>query len=443
MRILYLVGGNDILAGGATVRDKIFVRGLSEAGHDVIPVSLFGPATVEGEQGYSVLFHAFGRHTLRRIFPRLSKVPATITSIIRKPRPVINMTSLAVSGHSADSRGPMAVSLLSGANKTQRREFARLIDYLSAEEPGAFDAVILSTPMLSGMAEALKANLGCPIFSLSQGSDRLIEALEEPYRSDARKLIRKNARHFRLVIASSRYFAIRATESLALPASRIKVVMPGVDATSLVNPAPRRRLPFTVGYLAPIRKDKGLDILVDAVESLVRDTAIEPELWIGGPVEDSRYWSRLQRRLAGKTLGARHKVFGTLYGRERRDFLEGLSVFVVSSREPESRATFVLEAMAAGVPVIGPTSGIIPEIFQYVNGGLLVSSEAPAWMFAQALELLASMPDTADEMGRVGSEGVADFFSVESSAKRLAKVIEEALSSEAAHEDSVRTGEHA
>lgn len=426
MRILYLVSGNDIIAGGATIRDKTFVKGLSDAGHEVVPVSLFGPASIEGENGYSPLFHTFGRHTIRRYFPRLAKFPTTLASMIGKPRTVDNMTSLAVSGRRADSRGPMAVSLLSGSNKTQRREFSRLMEFL-ATRPGKLDAVILSNTMLSGLAEALRANLGCPIFCLSQGSDRLIEALEESYRSDARKLVRKNARHFRMIISSSRYFAIRATESLALPASRIKVVMPGVDAKLLFNPAPRRRIPFTIGYLAPIRKDKGLDILIDAVESLVRDTPVEPELWIAGPVEDTRYWSRLHRRLSGKTLGARHRVYGTLYGRARRDFFEGLSVLVVSSREPESRATFILEAMAAGVPIIGPACGIIPEIFQYANGGLLVSSEAPAWMYAQALELLASMPDTADEMGRVGSDGVGEYFSMERSARRLAEVIETAL----------------
>lgn len=426
MRILYLVGGSDVIAGGATVRDTAFVRGLMDAGHDVVAVSLYGPAGIEGELGFSRVFRPLGHNTFRRLFPRLSRVPSTLTSLIRRPRPVMSMTSLAVTGKGKDTRGPLAVSLLSGANKMQRKEFSRLMEHLGGPG-GRPDVAILSNTMLSGLAEPLRANLGCAIFCLTQGSDRIIEALEEPYRSDARKLVRKNARLFRLVLSSSRYFAIRATESLALPAARIKVVPPGVDAEALQNPAPRRRIPFIIGYMAPINKDKGLDILVDAVESLIKDTTVEPELWISGRVEDDRYWNRLHRRLEGSILKTRHKVFGRLTGKDRRDFLEGLSVFVVPSREAESRATYMLEAMAAGVPVVGPASGIIPEIFQYANGGLLVSSEAPAWMFAQALELLASMPDTADELGRVGSEGVAKYFSIHSSARRLAEIMEEEL----------------
>ncbi len=49
MRILYLVGGNDVIAGGATVRDASFVAGLREAGHDITPVSLYGPAGIEDD----------------------------------------------------------------------------------------------------------------------------------------------------------------------------------------------------------------------------------------------------------------------------------------------------------------------------------------------------------------------------------------------------------
>lgn len=430
MRILYLVGGNDVLAGGATVRDAAFVKGLTDAGHEVIAISLFGPAGIEGETGFSNVFHPLGRNTLRRYFPRLSRFPSTIGSIIRRPRPVMSMTSLAVTGRRNDLRGPLSVSMLSGANKLQRKEFSRLMEMLGGAA-GGLDAAIFSNFLLSGLAEAVKANLGCPIFCLSQGSDRIVESLEEPYRSDARKLVRKNARLFRLVLSSSRFFAIRTTEFLALPASRVKVVAPGVDAEELRNPAPRRRLPFTIGYMAPIRKEKGLDILLDAVENLARDSVVEPELWISGRVDDQRYWSRLQRRLEGPLLKSRHRIFHRLGRRDRRNFLEDLSVFAVTSREPESRATYLLEAMAAGVPVIGPACGIIPEIFQYANGGLLVSSEAPAWMFSQALELIASMPDTADEMGRVGSEGIAKHFSIESSARRLAAILEDELRTDA------------
>ncbi|MCC8181202.1 MAG: glycosyltransferase, partial [Planctomycetes bacterium] len=283
MRILYLVGGSDMIAGGATVRDAAFVQGLMEAGHEVDAVSLYGPTRVEGERFCSTIFQPLGHTTLRRLFPRLSQVPGALASLIRRPRPVVNMTSLAVMGKRFDARGPLAVSLLSGSNAKQRREFLRLMDYLEPER-GKIDVAILANTMLSGLSEAIRGNLGCPIVCMSQGSDRFIESLEEPYRSDARKLVRKNARLFKLVVATSRYFAIRATESLALPPSRIKVVPPGIDVSQFEAAGKRTREPFVIGYYAPIHKDRGLDILIDAVESLARDNKIDLQLWIAGPV---------------------------------------------------------------------------------------------------------------------------------------------------------------
>ncbi len=438
MRILYLVGGNEFVAGGATVRDAAFVHGLAAAGHDVEAISLFGPAPAEGETGFSNVFKPIGNTMFRRMFPRLSQVPDTLVSLVRNPRPVVNMTSLAVMGRRVDPRGPLAVGMLSGANKLQRREFLRLMEHLG-KNPAPVDVAIFANTMLSGLAEPIRANLGCPIVCLSQGSDRVIEALDEPYRSDARKLVRKNARLFRMVVSTSRYFAIRATESMALPASRVKVVPPGVDVSDLPERGARRRLPFTIGYMAPIRKEKGLDILIDAVDSLLKDTAIEPTLWIAGKVEDERYWNRLHRRLENPHFKNHHRIFGSLGVKERHAFMEGLSVFVVSARDPESRATHLLEAMATGVPVVGPAAGIIPEIFQHANGGLLVSSEAPAWMFAQALELLASMPDTAEELGRAGRDGVREHFSIECAAAALVEIIEEAKGKcDAGEESSMR-----
>ncbi len=429
MRILYLVGGNDVLAGGATARDAAFVTGLRDAGHTLAAISLYGPATIENESRPAPLFTPLGQTTLRRLFPKLSRVGASISAVFRQaPHTDTVANPRAAASGKNDLRGPLALSLLSGTNKTQRNEFARLMEFLGPD--GKPEAVVLANTMLSGLAETIRDNLGCPVICLSQGSDRFTESLNEPFRSDARKLIRKHARLFRFVVTTSRFFAIRAAESLALPAARIKVVPPGVDAKNLRNPAPRRRLPFTIGYLAPIRKEKGLDILAEAVESLARDADVDPELWIAGSVEDERYWTRVRRRLDGSSLKARCRVYGTLGGKERRDFLESLSVFVMPSREPESRGSAVLEAMAAGVPVVAPATGIVPEIFQYANGGLLVSSEAPPWMFAQALELLASMPEAADEMGRMGSDGVEQYFSIESAAEKLAEVIGEAVGGE-------------
>ncbi len=209
MRILYLVGGKNAYWGEATARDVAFVHGLAKGGHDVEAVSLSGPPLVEDADD-DALFHPLGQGKLQSIFPRLTRVPSTIAGLIKKPRPVVNMTSFAIDGH-VDRAGPLAVNRLAGRDSQLRRDFGRLLEYLKNKQFHP-DVIILSNIMLSGLAEPLKGALGSRIICLSQGSDRVIENLAEPYRSDARKLARKNARLMAMIVATSRFFAIRVTD---------------------------------------------------------------------------------------------------------------------------------------------------------------------------------------------------------------------------------------
>ncbi|MDR0361151.1 MAG: glycosyltransferase family 4 protein [Planctomycetota bacterium] len=421
MKILYLVGGKSAIGGGATVRDAMFVRGLADAGHEVVALSVMGQARVEGSEEDSRLFTPLVGGGVSHFFPALSRMLSALVSLWRHPRPIRSLTSFAVGGY-VDRAGPALVGILAGRDKNLRDDFAKCMEQVESNPPNP-DIVVLSSPVLSALAEPLRANLGCPVVCLTQGADRHMESLEEPFRSDARKLVRRNARNFAIAVATSRHFAIRATEFMALPASRVKVVPPGIDAEAFANPSPRVRSPFVIGYCDGIRQEKGLDTLVDALDQLIKSGSTDVELHIAGKIDDSRYWQRIKRRLESPLLSGRHKVYGELGRKARKEFLAGLSVYATSTREPESKGLVILEAMALGVPVTAPSSGIIPEIFQLVNGGLLVSSEAPVWMYAQAFELLASMPETADSLGKNAARGVAEHFSISRAAERLSNIL--------------------
>lgn len=422
MRILYLVSGRDALWGGATIRDAAFVRGLRLLGHEVEALSIAGHALVDGTPEDSELFSNMASGRFKTMFPRLVKVPTTIAGLIKKPRPVRNMTSFAVAGY-VDKDGPLAVAVLSGRDKKLRREYVRTLEYIKTRNL-SFDIVVLSNAMLSGMAEPLGSTLNCPVVCLTQGSDRYVEELAEPYRSDARKLVRKNARNFAKAIATSRFFAIRATEFLALPPSRVTVVTPGIDVERFTGTNPRIRKPFIVGFLSPIHHRTGLDIIVDAVDSLNKANKTNIQLWIGGQVADDRYWQRVRRRLESTSLKDDYRVFGPLDTRARRDFYQEISTLAIAPREPESKGIIPLEAMSMGIPVVAPSTGIVPELFHLVKGGLLVSPELPVWMYAKSFELLSSIPETADKMGETAAEGVRAYFTMEAAAARLAEELE-------------------
>jgi glycosyltransferase involved in cell wall biosynthesis len=130
-------------------------------------------------------------------------------------------------------------------------------------------------------------------------------------------------------------------------------------------------LVLTVSRIAP---QKDLDTLVAAARALT-----EPATWVvvgGGDAQ-------LRRRLEAEVSGIPVVFVG-----ERGDveaWLRAATVLVLTSRW-EARALVVQEAMAAGVPVVVPEVGGLPELVG--DAGILVSRGDPTATAAAVDELL-------------------------------------------------------
>ncbi|MAS79554.1 MAG: hypothetical protein CMI25_04000, partial [Opitutae bacterium] len=107
---------------------------------------------------------------------------------------------------------------------------------------------------------------------------------------------------------------------------------------------------------------------------------------------------------------------------QKIDFLRKLTVFSVPARYPEAFGLYVVEALAAGVPVVLPDSGAFPELVEQTQGGRIYRPNEPNAL-VEALEPLLDNPDQAKGMGLVGHQSVARDFSNEQLAKRLVENI--------------------
>ena len=105
-------------------------------------------------------------------------------------------------------------------------------------------------------------------------------------------------------------------------------------------------------------------------------------------------------------------------------FLQGISVFVQPSRITESRGIAAMEAMASGVPVVVPSTGVFPELVAATGGGITVSPEDPA-AIADALEQLMDAPEQADLLGSAASSGIGSRYSARAMAEGVAAVYRE------------------
>jgi len=160
----------------------------------------------------------------------------------------------------------------------------------------------------------------------------------------------------------------RHMRALGLAGDTISVVPNGVPVPADV---PVRREPsgaWTLGTVALLRPRKGTEVLIDAL-ALLRGQGREVRLRVVGPFETEDYQTRLLERVASHRL--QDAVDWVGFTREVNAELARMDLFVLPSLFGEGLPMVVLEAMAAGVPVVGTWVEGVPEAVRDGVDGVL------------------------------------------------------------------------
>ena len=142
---------------------------------------------------------------------------------------------------------------------------------------------------------------------------------------------------------------------------------------------------FTIGYLGRLVEEKGLLVLLDAVRGLEAHWRLE--LYGHGPL-----LTKLKRQVQTLGLSDRVAFYQTVPSDVVPERLRRLDVLVLPSLTrrnwKELFGRVLIEAMACGVPVVGSTSGEIPNVIG--EAGLLFREGDAAELHACLAELMAS-----------------------------------------------------
>jgi len=182
------------------------------------------------------------------------------------------------------------------------------------------------------------------------------------------------------------------------PMDRIEVKTYGVDESRLTGVTQHRApanasSPLRVGYFGTIAEYKGVDLAVDAV--LGSKASIE--LTIRGRTTDFADYA--QPLVARSATDPRVRFAGPFPREQLGTVLAETDVLVVTSRWYENTPFVVLEAFAAGVPVVAADLGGMSELVRDGENGELFRADDAADLRAK-LERLAAEPERLDRYRR-------------------------------------------
>lgn len=180
--------------------------------------------------------------------------------------------------------------------------------------------------------------------------------------------------------------------------------------------APLRLL--TVGRLDPV---KGFPILLNAVADLVaRGRRVELRIVGKGPME-----SRLEAQIAALGLGGVVELVGALNEDGVIEQLQRADVFVMSSFN-EGLPVVLMEAMAAGVPVITTQVGAVSELITHGVSGLIVPPTNAAALAAAVTRLHDDVALRAS-MAEAGRVAVNEEFVMAKTGERITAFLRAAV----------------
>jgi glycosyltransferase involved in cell wall biosynthesis len=417
VKIIYIATGAANMYCGSCMHDNALAAGMKAAGEDVTMFPLYTPMRLDEENvGERQIFYGGIKAYLMQKYPRpffgrdlLLRVAGSQAILRLMPRFDI--------GSAVDpvANAELTISMLRGESGNQRELLEEFVGWVkSTYQP---DVIHVTNALLIGVVREFKRSLQIPITCGLHGEDIFLEGMPQPYQDEAIALIRERAADVDRFLAISGYYGEMFSRWVGLDRSKIDVVYPGIalDDYRDLTPDSSDSRPLTVGFLARFVPEKGLHLLVDAFISLTRSGEFPNlQLVAGGYVSRAykTYLDSIRKKIKDNGLEERIKLLGTLERADKLNFFKQIDVFSVPAPYREPKGISILEALAAGVPVVQPNHGAYPEWVNATQGGLLHRPHNSLDL-AEKLATLLRDAELRKRLGQQGRQGIFEKFSSE------------------------------
>jgi glycosyltransferase involved in cell wall biosynthesis len=201
---------------------------------------------------------------------------------------------------------------------------------------------------------------------------------------------------------------------------RIHVVENGVpdpgawplrDAVNRANP--------TVTYMGSLSEEKGVLDLFRAIR-IVRSTLPNAQIQIGGEFPDTAARADFLSQLQNDGIEAKGEFKGLIDSGSKASFFALGDIFCMPTRyRYEGQPLVILEALAAGLPVVSTRHAAIPSTIEDGKTGVLLPAQPSPEQIAEALVGLLSNAQKLAEMSRACRAAYLEKYTLEKCHARL------------------------
>jgi len=206
------------------------------------------------------------------------------------------------------------------------------------------------------------------------------------------------------------------------PAEKIYVVPNGANYNLAYSS--KHNQPLKVLYLANLQASKGIEDLVDAVRILCSEGLRNFKVDVVGE------WRKTETKIACETSVKENNLPITFHpanaGEGKMKFLREADIFVFPPRAPEGHPWVIVEAMAAGLPVISTDRGAIAESVLDGQNGFIVPVQNPHALSSK-LKMLIQDAFLRDRMGKESRRLYEENFTEEKMVERLSETFEKVM----------------
>ena len=231
----------------------------------------------------------------------------------------------------------------------------------------------------------------------------------------------------KLVIAISQVIAKHMVDSFRVQYRRIRLIYRGVDLEKFRyrEPDQSAKSEYTIGIIGRLTPLKGHTFFLRAVSKVIKLVPRTKVLIVGdAPPERERYKQELESLV--NRLGLSRYVEFLGRRSDIPEILTRLDVLVLATTVPEGFGRVIVEAFAAGVPVVATSVGGVAEIIRDGENGLLVPPEDPQAM-SEAIVKVIKDRKLAKEISARARKDAEERFNLDRMITETVRVYEEAL----------------